>query len=80
MRSASFWIREVLFAEQHDYDVEQYARVLLNSYASRLAVAFTSEDYQQLFRVDGQMSLFDRPLEVMQLRWIRCPTQASSVG
>jgi DNA polymerase I len=65
-------------AERRDYDVEQYARVLLNSYASRLAVAFTAEDYQQLFRVDGQMSLFDRPLEAMQLRWIRCPASASS--
>jgi DNA polymerase, archaea type len=64
--------------EQRDYDVEQYARLLLNSYASRLAVAFTVEDFQQLFRVDGQMSLFDRPLEAMQLRWIRCPAPASS--
>ena len=67
-------------AERRDYDVEQYARVLLNSYASRLAVAFTAEDYQQLFRVDGQMSLFDRPLEAMQLRWIRCPASASSTS
>ena len=65
-------------AERRDYDVEHYARLLLNSYASRLAVAFTGEDFQQLFRVDGQMSLFDRPLEAMQLRWIRCPASASS--
>ena len=63
--------------ERRDYDVEQYARVLLTSYASRLAVAFTAEDFQQLFRVDGQMSLFDRPLEAMQLRWIRCPATTS---
>lgn len=60
--------------------MEQYARVLLNSYASRLAVAFTAEDYRQLFRLDGQMSLFDRPLEAMQLRWIRCPSSASSLS
>ena len=64
-------------AERRDYDVEQYARVLLYSYASRLAVVFTVEDFQQLFRLDGQMSLFDRPLEAMQLRWIRCPSSAS---
>jgi DNA polymerase I len=63
--------------ERRDYDVEQYARVLLTSYASRLAVAFTAEDFQQLFRVDEQMSLFDRPLEAMQLRWIRCPATTS---
>jgi hypothetical protein len=64
--------------EQRDYDVDLYARLLLNSYASRLAVAFTAEDFGQLFRIDGQMSLFDRPLEAMQLRWIRCPTPASA--
>ncbi len=64
--------------EQRDYDVELYARLLLNSYASRLAVAFTAEDFGQLFRINGQMSLFDRPLEAMQLRWIRCPAQATS--
>ncbi len=67
-------------AERRDYDVEQYARVLLTSYASRLAVAFTGEDFRQLFRVDGQMSLFDRPLEAMQLRWIRCPASASTTS
>jgi DNA polymerase, archaea type len=64
-------------ADQRDYDVELYARLLLTSYASRLAVAFTAEDFWQLFRIDGQMSLFDRPPEAMQLRWIRCPAPAS---
>ena len=64
--------------EQRDYDVDLYARLLLTSYASRLAVAFTAEDFGQLFRIDGQMSLFDRPLEAMQLRWIRCPALTSS--
>lgn len=64
--------------DQRDYDVELYARLLLNSYASRLAVAFSAEDFQQLFRIDGQMSLFDRPLEAMELRWIRCSVSASS--
>jgi DNA polymerase I len=64
--------------DQCDYDVELYARLLLTSYASRLAVAFTAEDFGQLFRITGQMSLFDRPLEAMRLRWIRCPAPASS--
>ena len=64
--------------DERDYDVELYARLLLTSYASRLAVAFTAEDFGQLFRITGQMSLFDRSLDEMQLRWIRCPAQASS--
>ncbi len=67
-------------AERRDYDGEHYARVLLQSYASRLAVAFTAEDFQQVFRTDGQLSLLARPVEAMQLRWIRCPTQADPVA
>jgi len=46
--------------------------VLLTSYASRLKVAFAPDDFDQLFRLDGQTSLFDQPLAQMQLRWIRC--------
>jgi len=51
--------------EQRVYDVEHYGRVLLNSSASRLAVAFTAEDFQQLFCLVGQMSRFDRSLETL---------------
>ncbi len=61
--------------EWRDYDVEHYLRILLYSYAERLRVAFKAEDFQQLFRLDGQLSLFDRLIEEMQLRWIRCPSQ-----
>ncbi len=59
-------------AERHDYDVNHYLRILLMSYAGRLRDAFTSEDFDQLFRLDGQRRLFDQPIEAMQLRWIRC--------
>jgi DNA polymerase elongation subunit (family B) len=59
-------------AERRDYDVDHYLRVLLTSYAARLRVAFTPEDFDQLFRLDGQSGLFDRPLEEMQLRRILC--------
>lgn len=59
-------------AQRRDYDVDHYVRVLLNSYASRLRGAFMAEDYLQLFRVDGQMSLFGRSVEEMEMRWIRC--------
>ncbi|MDQ6659773.1 MAG: DNA polymerase, partial [Chloroflexota bacterium] len=59
-------------AARRDYDVEHYLRVLLTSYASRLRAAFTPEDFEQIFRPDGQLSLFERQLEDMQLCWIRC--------
>jgi hypothetical protein len=54
-----------------DYDVEHYANVLLTSYAGRLKKAFTPEDFAQLFRVDGQAGLFDRPVDGIQPLWIR---------
>jgi hypothetical protein len=59
--------------ERRDYNVEYYLRLLLQSYAQRLRVAFEAEDFKQLFRLDGQLSLLDRPIGDMQLRWIRCP-------
>ena len=62
--------------DRRDYDVEHYVRVLLSSYAERLRVAFTPDDFDQLFRLDGQVGLFDRPLDEMQLRWIRCDALA----
>jgi DNA polymerase elongation subunit (family B) len=64
-------------ADRRDYDVEQYLRVLLTSYAARLRVAFTPDDFDQLFRLDGQSGLFDRPLEEMQLRRIQCDRPAT---
>ena len=59
-------------ADRRDYDSEHYVRVLLHSYAERLRVVFEAEDFSQLFRLDGQRGLFDRPIDQMQLRWIRC--------
>ena len=58
--------------DRRDYDSEHYVRVLLHSYAERLRVVFEAEDFSQLFRLDGQQGLFDRPIEEMRLRWIRC--------
>jgi len=62
---------------RHDYDVEHYLRVLVTSYASRLRKAYAAEDFEQLFRVDKQLGLFDRPIEHIQPIWIRC--QATSI-
>jgi len=59
-------------ADRRDYDSEHYLRILRDSYAERLRVVFEAEDFSQLFRLDGQQGLFDRSIEQMQLRWIRC--------
>ncbi|GHO48327.1 hypothetical protein [Ktedonospora formicarum] len=61
------------------YDSAYYQQVLLNSYAERLRVALEPEDFFQLFRVDAQTSFFDRPVEEMQVRWIRCAPGVSSI-
>jgi DNA polymerase elongation subunit (family B) len=56
-----------------DYDVEHYLDVLVGSYASRLRKAFAPEDFDQLFRRDAQLGLFDQPLAAIQPLWISCP-------
>ena len=58
-----------------DYDVEHYLRVLVTSYASRLRKAYATEDFEQLFRIDEQLGLFDRPVEHIQPIWIRCQSE-----
>ena len=62
----------VAVAKQRDYDVEHYLQVLVTSYAVRLRKAFAPDDFEQLFRVDGQPGLFDRPVESIEPLWIRC--------
>jgi hypothetical protein len=58
--------------DRRDYDVSHYLQVLLTSYVGRLRKAFAPEDFDQLFRADAQLGLFDRPLETIQPLWIRC--------
>jgi DNA polymerase, archaea type len=60
---------------RRNYDVEHYLRVLVTSYASRLRKAYASEDFEQLFRIDEQLGLFDRPVEHIQPLWIRCQSE-----
>ncbi len=59
---------------RRDYDSEYYIRLLSTSYAARLKKAFHSADFEQLFRPDTQLSLFnmDQPIEDIQPLWIRC--------
>ncbi|HMO56492.1 MAG TPA: DNA polymerase domain-containing protein [Roseiflexaceae bacterium] len=49
--------------ERRDYDVAHYTAALLSSYASRLRKAFTVEDFDQIFRQDAQIGMFDKPLD-----------------
>ncbi|MFL5629148.1 MAG: DNA polymerase domain-containing protein [Ktedonobacteraceae bacterium] len=60
---------------RRDYDVEHYLRLLVTSYASRLRKAYATEDFEQLFRMDEQLGLFDRPVEHIQPIWIRCQSE-----
>jgi DNA polymerase I len=59
-------------ANRRDYDVEHYLRVLFTSYASRLRKVYAPGDFELLFRTDGQLGLFDQPIEHIQPNWIRC--------
>ena len=45
-------------ADRRDYDVDHYARVLRDTYASRLARAFTPGDFATVFADPDQFSLF----------------------
>jgi DNA polymerase, archaea type len=44
--------------DNRDYDVEHYVRQLRQTFASRLACAFTPADYETVFGDSDQMSLF----------------------
>ena len=48
--------------DRHDYDGEHYARLLRETFASRLARAFEPDDFAAVFADPGQMSLFGRSL------------------
>jgi DNA polymerase I len=67
--------RREIIGERRDYDVNHYLQALVTSYAARLRKAFAPDDFEQLFRLNGQAGLFDRPIEVIQPRWIRCQAE-----
>jgi DNA polymerase, archaea type len=64
--------RREIIGERRDYDANHYLQALITSYAARLRKAFAPDDFEQLFRLNGQPGLFDRPVEAIQPRWIRC--------
>jgi DNA polymerase I len=47
--------------------IEHYLQVLVTSYAGRLRKAFAPEDFDQMFRLDEQLGLFDRPIAMQPL-------------
>jgi hypothetical protein len=57
--------------ERRDYDVEHYVRLLRDSYASRLARAFTAQDFEAVFADPEQPSLFSAPFDTMTTRLTR---------
>ncbi|NTV62063.1 MAG: DNA polymerase [Oscillochloris sp.] len=57
--------------DARDYDSEHYIRVLVENYADRLRKAFRPADFDQIFRADAQLGLFDEPVEEIAPKWIR---------
>ena len=53
-------------ADLRDYDVDHYAHVLRETYAARLARAFTPADYEALLADPDQMSLFTPPIATIR--------------
>jgi DNA polymerase, archaea type len=53
-----------------DYDVPYYVALFERTYVKRLEKAFTPEVFAQVFRSSVQSSLFDPPLETLQLKWV----------
>ena len=51
-----------------DYDVAYYVRLLRETFAARLARAFSAEDFAALFADPEQPSLFDPPVASIQAR------------
>jgi DNA polymerase, archaea type len=52
--------------DPRDYDVAHYVRLLRETFAARLARAFSSEDFATLFGDPDQPSLFAPPIESIQ--------------
>lgn len=53
-------------ADPRDYDVDHYARVLRDTFAARLARAFTPDDFAAVFASPDQLSLFAPPTDAIR--------------
>jgi DNA polymerase, archaea type len=59
-------------ADRRDYDVDHYVRVLRDTFAARLARAFTPGDFDAVFADPGQPSLF--PASLATTRTVLTPS------
>ncbi|HEX7703156.1 MAG TPA: hypothetical protein VF403_20600, partial [Kofleriaceae bacterium] len=59
--------------DPRDYDVEHYVRLLRDTYASRLARAFSPDDFATLFDDPDQLSLFGKPVSEIHPVLVRMP-------
>jgi DNA polymerase elongation subunit (family B) len=62
--------------DPRDYDVEYYVRLLRESYAERLARAFTPEDFSIVFADPDQLSLFSPSVESIRPVLVEIPGAA----
>ena len=60
-------------ADRRDYDVDHYARLLRETFAVRLARAFTPADYEAVFADPDQMLLFAPPVETISTVLMKAP-------
>jgi DNA polymerase elongation subunit (family B) len=60
-------------ADRRDYDVNHYARLLRETFAVRLARAFTPADYEAVVADPDQMSLFTPPVATIRTVLIKEP-------
>jgi len=67
-------------ADPRDYDVEHYVRLLRETYAARLARAFTADECATLFEDPNQPSLFVSAISDIRPRLERRPSTLSLDG
>ena len=63
----------VQVSDPRDYDVEHYVRLLRDTYASRLARAFSPDDFATLFDDPDQLLLFGKPVSEIRPVLVRMP-------
>ena len=61
--------------DKRDYDIEYYARSLFQNFASRMARAFTPEDFDAIFADPDQLLLFAPRLEDIRPILVTSPNQ-----
>jgi len=68
--------------DPRDYDVDHYVRLLRETFATRMARAFSADDFAAVFADPDQLSLFAKPMEDVRIILTRRPelSQARVAG